>query len=113
EIAQIGFLAGSLTAREVNVGMLVRKTGRTTGYSTGRITVVNATVDVSYGRGAVGRFTDQIVTTAMSQGGDSGSVLTTFDNLAVGLLFAGSPFASIANQMEHVQRLLGVEAAPN
>lgn len=113
EIAQIGFLAGSLTAREVNVGMLVRKTGRTTGYTTGRITVVNATVDVSYGRGAVGRFTDQIVTTAMSQGGDSGSVLTTFDNLAVGLLFAGSPFASIANQMEHVQRLLGVEVAPN
>jgi hypothetical protein len=112
EIAQIGFLTGFLNAHEVNVGMEVRKTGRTTGYTTGRVTVVGATVDVGYGGGTIARFTDQIVTTPMSEGGDSGSVIVTFDNLAVGLLFAGTPFASIANQMEHVQRLLGIEVAP-
>ena len=112
EIAQIGLVSGFLFAHEVNVGMLVRKTGRTTGYTIGRVTVVNATVDVGYGPGLIARVQDQIVTTAMSAGGDSGSLVVTFDNLAVGLLFAGSPYATIVNQIEHVQNLLGIEIAP-
>ena len=37
------------------------------------------------------RFARQIVTSAMSAGGDSGSLLLDMDNRAVGLLFAGSP----------------------
>ncbi len=92
-------------------GMLVKKTGRTTNFTTGRITVVNATVDVNYGSGRVARFRDQIITTAMSAGGDSGSLITTLDNVAVGLLFAGSPVVTIANQIENVRALLRVEVA--
>jgi hypothetical protein len=92
-------------------GMIVKKTGRTTNFTTGRITVVNATVDVNYGGGRVARFRDQIITTAMSAGGDSGSLVTTLDNVAVGLLFAGSPVVTIANQIENVRAALRVEVA--
>jgi hypothetical protein len=59
----------------------------------------------------VARFTDQIVTTNISAGGDSGSLVVTLDNIAVGLLFAGSAVATIVNQIENVRALLRVEVA--
>jgi hypothetical protein len=95
----------------IGVGLLVKKTGRTTNFTTGRITAINATVDVGYGGGKVARFKDQVVTTNMSAGGDSGSLVTTLDGVAVGLLFAGSSSAMIANQIENVRSLLRVEVA--
>lgn len=93
------------------VGQTIKKTGRTTNFTTGRITAVNATVDVNFGSGRVGRMKDQIVTTNMSAGGDSGSLGLTLDNVAVGLLFAGSTQATIFNQIENVRNLLRVEVA--
>jgi hypothetical protein len=93
------------------VGQTVKKTGRTTNFTTGRITAVNATVDVNYGGGRVARMKDQIITTAMSAGGDSGSLVMTLDNVAIGLLFAGSAQSMIANQIENVRTLLKVEVA--
>ena len=48
----------------------------------------------------------------MSAPGDSGSLILTRDgNVAVGLLFAGSAVATIANQIENVRSLLRVEVA--
>lgn len=111
EIYWIGYVRAWMRRSQVKVGMLVQKTGRTTNYTVGRITTIAATVNVNYGGGRVARFVDQIVTTNMSAGGDSGSLVTTFDNVAVGLLFAGSPSATILNQIEHVRRLLRVEVA--
>jgi hypothetical protein len=96
---------------DVAVGTVVKKTGRTTNFTTGRIVAVNATIDVGYGSGRTGRFQDQIVTTNMSAGGDSGSLVLTLDDVAVGLLFAGSPASMIANQIENVRSLLQVEVA--
>lgn len=95
----------------VTVGTVVKKTGRTTNFTIGRITAINATIDVGYGGGRVARFKDQIVTTNMSAGGDSGSLVMTLDNVAVGLLFAGSTTSMIANQIENVRSLLRVEVA--
>jgi hypothetical protein len=92
-------------------GVTLKKVGRTTNLSFGRITVLNATVDVGYGAGRVARFRDQIVTTNMAAGGDSGSLVTTLDNIAVGLLFAGSATATIINHIENVRALLRVEVA--
>ena len=90
--------------------MQVHKCGRTTNYSIGRITAVHATVDVNYGGGRVARFRDQIITTNMSAGGDSGSMVATREgNKAVGLLFAGSSVATILNQIQHVRSLLRIE----
>lgn len=111
EIYWIGHVRGWRPRDNVMVGTVVQKTGRTTNYTTGRITVVNATVDVGYGGGRVARFVDQIITTNMSAGGDSGSLVTTLDDVAVGLLFAGSSVAMIANQIENVRSLLRVEVA--
>lgn len=93
------------------VGQTVKKTGRTTNFTTGRITAVNATVNVNFGGGRVGRMRDQIITTNMSAGGDSGSLVMTLDNVAIGLLFAGSAVSMIANQIENVRTLLRVEVA--
>jgi hypothetical protein len=95
----------------VAVGDLIKKTGRTTNFSVGRIISVDATVDVGYGAGRVARFRDQIVTTNMSAGGDSGSLVTSLDNVAVGLLFAGSSVATIVNHFENVRALLRIEVA--
>lgn len=111
EIYWIGYVRGWRRKAKVTVGTIVQKTGRTTNYSIGRITAVNATVDVNFGGGKVARFKDQIVTTNISAGGDSGSLVTTLDEVAVGLLFAGSSVATIINQIENVRSLLKVEVA--
>lgn len=95
----------------MRVGDLVRKTGRTTNISIGRVVAVNATVDVNYGSAGIARLSDQIVTTGMSAGGDSGSLVTSLDDVAVGLLCAGSPQATIANYFENVRALLRIEIA--
>jgi len=111
EIYWSGVVRGWRRKANVTVGTVVKKTGRTTNSTTGRITAISATVDVNYGGGRVARLKDQIVTTNMSAGGDSGSLVLTLDNVAVGLLFAGSPIAMIANQIENVRSLLRVEVA--
>lgn len=95
----------------VAVGDKLRKTGRTTNVTFGRIISVDATVDVNYGPAGVARFRDQIITTAMSAGGDSGSLVTSFDNVAIGLLFAGSSVTTVINHIETVRSLLRVEIA--
>lgn len=111
EIFWTGYVRGWRRKANVTVGTIVQKTGRTTNYTTGRITAVNASVDVGFGSGRVARFIDQIVTTNISAGGDSGSLVTTLDDVAVGLLFAGSSVATIVNQIENVRALLRVEVA--
>jgi hypothetical protein len=93
----------------VAVGDLIKKTGRTTNISFGRIMAVDATVDVNYGTAGTARFKDQILTTNMSAGGDSGSLVTSLDNVAVGLLYAGSTQVTILNHIENVRALLRVE----
>ncbi len=109
EIYWIGYVRGWRPKQNVSVGTVVQKTGRTTNFTTGRITAINATVDVGYGGGSVARFVDQIVTTNISAGGDSGSLVTTLEDVAVGLLFAGSSVATIVNQIQNVRSLLRVE----
>jgi len=111
EVYWTGPVRGWRRKANIAVGNLVRKTGRTTNFTIGRITAINATIDVAYGGGRVARYTDQIVTTAFSAGGDSGSLVTSLDGVAIGLLFAGSPVATILNQIENVRSLLRVEVA--
>ena len=111
EIHWIGNVRAWRRKANVTVGTLVQKSGRTTNYTVGRIIAVNATIDVGYGGGRVARFLDQIVTTNMSAPGDSGSLITTLEEVAVGLLFAGSSVATIASQIENVRALLRVEVA--
>ena len=94
------------------VGDIVEKTGRTTNFTTGKILSTNGLVDVNYGGGRVARFGKQIITTAMSAGGDSGSLVCDISEGAVGLLFAGSSRVTIINNILHVQSLLGIRLHP-
>ena len=111
EILEIGELAGVKAAA---LGMNVRKFGRTTGLTSGEITVLDTTVSVNYGSGLAAIFDDQIVTTAMSQGGDSGSLLVAGDSRhALGLLFAGSEESTIHNPIQTVFDQLNLSLLPN
>jgi hypothetical protein len=106
EIMEIGRVAGILPA---GLGMKVRKSGRTTGLTTGEITVMEATVTVSYGPGKDATFENQLIMGPMSQGGDSGSLIVAAGSLqAVGLLFAGSEQSTIANPIQAVLTCLDV-----
>jgi len=107
DIIDIGVITGTKPA-EIN--MEVRKSGRTTETTTGRIEMLNATVDVGYGGSLVATFENQIITNAMSSPGDSGSlVVDGSDPLAVGLLFAGSTTTTVINPIDRVLDLLNVE----
>jgi hypothetical protein len=93
-----------------HLGMSVRKSGRTTSFTTGQISLINATVEINYGGNRTARFENQFVSGPMSQGGDSGSLIVTGDSLhAVGLLFAGSAQSTIFNPIQAVLDCLEVE----
>jgi hypothetical protein len=90
------------------VGQLVIKVGRTTQVTVGRVLAVDATITVAYLVGTA-VYRHQIITTAMSAGGDSGSLLMSAPALdAVGLLFAGSSIITIFNHISDVEVALGV-----
>ncbi len=99
EILQIGTPSG---VAEGELGMEVKKSGRTTGLTNGVIEQVHATVRGGFGAGRTALFTDQLIAGAMSQGGDSGSVVLNSENEVVGLLFAGSVNTTIFNRIQNV-----------
>ena len=107
EIFWVGYVK-DLYAKPVPGKTIVQKTGRTTNFTTAYVRSVNATIDVNYGGGRVARFKQQILTDRMSAGGDSGSLVTTLDEKAVGLLFAGSPSVTVLNNILYVQSLLRI-----
>ncbi len=105
EILEIGPVQG---IAEAELGMDIKKSGRTTGLMTGEILQMNVTLNVSYGDGLVAQFTDQFMSGVIGQGGDSGSaVLDKNDNL-VGLLFAGSDTATVMNRIQNVFSALDI-----
>src|SRR5262249_46509042 len=83
EVYWIGYVRGSAAP---TLKAIVQKTGRTTNWTSGVITAVNATVNVNYGGGRMARFVKQFLTTNMSAGGDLGSLVLDLENRAVGLL---------------------------
>lgn len=95
------------------LGMPVGKSGRTTQLTSGKITQVGASVNVSY-NGRVAFFRDQLAiqasNTNFSQGGDSGSIVWTWDanRCPVGLLFAGGGGTTFANPIARVLAALDI-----
>ena len=94
--------------REATLGTNVQKTGRTTDYTKGRIVQIDVTSSVDY-NGRTATFTDQLMATAMSAGGDSGSAILDEEGYVVGLLYAGSASATLINPIQTVLSLLNVE----
>jgi len=105
EILNIGPIQETVQAQ---LGMRIKKSGRTTGLTTGEIQQVDVTANVQYGAGQVAVFADQLLAGAMSQGGDSGSAVLDDNNRLTGLLFAGSDTTTIINRIENVFSALGV-----
>ena len=107
DILEIGTVSGTL---EASLGMTVRKSGRTTEFTTGEVLVLDTTVQVSYGVNRTAQFEGQILTGPMSEGGDSGSLLVAGDSLqAVGLLFAGSNQSTIHSPIQVVLDALDID----
>ena len=121
-IIDIGSPSSSTVAP--SVGMNVKKSGRTTGLTKGKIASVNVTINVGYGTTCGGRasqvaqFVNQIRITGtggnFSAGGDSGSLIVedvASCPRAVGLLFAGGSTDTFGNTIGDVLSGLNVSMA--
>lgn len=106
DILNIGNISGTA---EGDLGMTVKKSGRTTGFTTGTIEQIDVTSRVNYGSDRVATFVDQLMAGNMSQGGDSGSAVLNDENKLVGLLFAGSNTSTIINRIQNVFQALQVD----
>jgi len=102
----------SSTPVDAFVGQQVKKSGRTSGLTNGKISALNATVSVAYedecsGSEFVTTFTGQILvnTKRFLRGGDSGSLMVEkvdSNPRPIGLLYAGSSQVSIASPIQDV-----------
>jgi len=106
EILRIGEVKGIAGARE---GLSVKKTGRTTDFTTGTISDIHATIKVHGYPFGYALFEDQIIATRMSAPGDSGSAVLSMDDKIVGLLFAGSKITTVINKIQNVFSLLDLD----
>ena len=106
EILEIGAIDGFI--ENPTLGLAVKKFGRTTRLTEGSIQQINATIRVNYGGSKLATFVNQLVMGAMSQGGDSGSLVVN-DTKAVGLLFAGSDKTTIASPIKFVMDSLNIK----
>ena len=112
-IIGIGSPQGLVQAKR---GMKVMKSGRSTGLTHGVILDTDFRTRMQYQRDKFGNlgwvgFSDQVLVSKFSQGGDSGSLVLNDKKMAVGLLFAGSDQVSICNKIQNVFQLLDVELA--
>jgi hypothetical protein len=106
DILNIGIPTGVATA---GLGTPVQKSGRTTGFTSDRITQIDVTVSVNYGGGKLAVFKNQLMAGAMSSGGDSGSAVLDMDKKVIGLLYAGSDTTTIMNPIQFVLDALQVQ----
>lgn len=105
-ILEIGSVTG---VAEAKPGMMVMKSGRTTGLTSGKVKSIGTTLQVEMKDDEKVWFADQVVTDMSSQPGDSGSLVVGMDRKVVGLLFAGSDTLTVFNRINNVMDRLGVE----
>lgn len=106
EIIHIGRPRG---VGQATLGTEVKKSGRTTGYTEGRIIQIDVTSQVAYGPAGQATFHNQLMASGMSASGDSGSAVLDKENQVVGLLFAGSDVATLINPIHLVLQALNVD----
>jgi hypothetical protein len=96
-IPLIGAVKGYVPKEDVEIGEAVRKFGRTTGYTQGRVFSINLDIRIRYDRtGRAAFFRDQFLIeptqpqfTRFVSKGDSGSLAVDSGQHAIGLIFAG------------------------
>ena len=99
---------------EVSQGDIVRKSGRTTGVTTGEVIYTNVSLTVWYGDQSA-YFVDQIVVAqvnwSFASPGDSGSAVDK-NGKFVGLLFAGTEDCAVICKAGHIIDGLGIAVEP-
>jgi hypothetical protein len=107
-ILNIGQPRGAGTA---TLGTQVVKSGRTTGFTSGKITQIDVTVQVEYPGVGTAVFSNQLAASGMSKPGDSGSAILDVNSRIVGLLFAGSDTATMLTPIQSIMSALNVTIA--
>jgi hypothetical protein len=107
EILEVGVPTGFSLA-ELQPGEILKKSGRTTGLNQGTVIDTQGMANVWYGD-KLAMFEDQIIASAMAEGGDSGSGVLNNINQVIGLLFAGSETMTIINKIGNVIDALGLD----
>lgn len=112
-----GYGAPRTTALTATLNLPVRKYGRSSRTTTGRVTAVNATILVDYSSGTT-QFVQQIIITGDNNSpftlpGDSGSLVVaasgTNARRPVGLVFAGAGNLSAANPIGPILSRFGIQ----
>ncbi|KOC45927.1 hypothetical protein [Clostridium botulinum] len=91
-----------------SLGLSVQKVGAETELTKGTITALGATIHFSETKGR-SIFINQILTTKISEDGDSGSILLDNNVRAIGMLMSGSKSRSTFNPIETVLNALDVK----
>jgi len=110
-IPEIGEPGSFATEDDEVVGIGNATYGRTEPrHNTGVFRIMGASVTVNYGSDGTGYFRDQLISTPISEPGDSGSLVILQDgqNTIGGLLFAGSDDSTIVNPAWLVKQHMGV-----
>lgn len=105
DILGIGSLLGM---KEPQIGMAVKKSGRSSGVTHSNILAMETIMKVMLAPRENAIFERQLVCGPMSSPGDSGSLVLSEDNYAIGLLFAGSEMATICNRIDCVSDALQI-----
>ena len=105
-ILELGNAAGTA---DVFLGQPIRFSGRTSGLVSGKVIAKDVSLYITMNPGEQVLFEQQVITSAVSRPGDSGSLVVDETNKAVGLLFAGSDKVSICNKIDNICRMLNIE----
>lgn len=110
------FIGAPKGSKKAAIDMIVHKFGRSTGYTVGKVTSIDADIKINYNTGDY-TFSEQIMIVGengkpFGDAGDSGSlILERSSQKAVGLLCAGRNSYAIANQIGEVLKALKVKLA--
>jgi hypothetical protein len=111
----IGSVKSTRSGNSLRPGESVYKVGRTTGMTTGKVLATNVSVWVDYPPvlngvpGAYALFKNQIITTGIAGFGDSGSLVVDEQKRAIGMLFGGTKERTLINDIEIVQKQIGIK----
>jgi hypothetical protein len=121
-IPLIGAVKGYVVKKDIEIGEVARKFGRTTGYTEGRIFSIYLDIWIRYERTAQSAFfRDQfLIEPALPKfakfvaKGDSGSLLVDEERHAIGLIFAGmSEAPEPLRTLPGIEVMVGIDSATN
>ncbi len=115
ELLGLGRVTRWRASEDVPIGLEVAKSGAVSGVTRGQVTVRHASARLKFHGVGAAVMRDQILTTHLTQAGDSGALVVCRDGpagwAAVGLACGASRSFSMVNPIEVVQSLLEIEVA--